>query len=36
MIWSYSIIKKYTATSHFKLIKQLKNEIKLEKKDFTK
>ena len=28
MVWDYSIIKKYSSTSHYRLIKQLRSELK--------
>ena len=28
MPWDYSILKKYNATNHFRLLKQLKNDLK--------
>ncbi len=30
MTWDYSILKKYNSTNHFRLLKQLKNDLKPE------
>ncbi len=32
MAWDYTLLKKFNATSHFRLLKQLKLELKTQKK----
>tara|TARA_Y100001968_G_C18901298_1_gene500813 strand:- start:179 stop:367 length:189 start_codon:yes stop_codon:yes gene_type:complete len=29
MTWDYTLLKKYNSTNHFKLIKQLRNDLKI-------
>ena len=36
MFWDYSLLKKYNSTSHHKLIKQLRNELKITRKQAAK
>ena len=36
IMWHYNILKKYNSTSHLRLIKQLKSELKVSKKHANK